>query len=203
NYSLVLSNGTLTVTAYALSLTADDQSRPYGATNPPLTGTLTGVQNGDNITATYSTVADTTSPIGAYSILATLNDPDNKLTNYSVTISNGTLTVTTAPLTVTADAQTKVYGDADPTLTYQLTTGALLGGDSFSGALSRAAGENAGAYAIQQGTLTAGTNYAITYVGANLTITAGGSALVLGSSANPSPTGSNVTFTAIVGPLPP
>ena len=280
NYSLTLSNGTLSVTSYALTLTADNQSRSYGATNPPLTGTLTGVQNGDNITASYSTAADITSPIGNYTILASLNDPGNKLTNYSVTLSNGTLSVTSAvltvtadpqsklygdadpaftyqitsgelfngdtlagaltrvagegagtyaiqqgtlaattnysltyiganltilpiPLTVTADPQTKVYGQADPALTYQLSSGAFLNGDGFSGALALVAGENAGTYAILQGTLTAGTNYAINYIGADLTITAGDSALVVASSANPSPTGSNVTFTATLSAVSP
>src|SRR5207249_11275879 len=92
---------------------------------------------------------------------------------------------------------------ADPALTYQLSSGSLVSGDSFSGALTRAAGENLGAYSILQGTLTAGTNYDLTYVGADLTISAGNSALVLGSSANPSPAGSNVTFTATVSAVSP
>jgi hypothetical protein len=48
----------------------------------------------------------------------------------------------------------------------------LVAGDSFSGALTRAAGEAVGSYPILQGTLTAGSNYALTYVGANLTIMA-------------------------------
>src|SRR5204863_6485550 len=47
-------------------------------------------------------------------------------------------------------------------------------GATFTGALSRAPGESVtgGPYAIGQNTLSAGTNYVITYVGANLTITA-------------------------------
>ncbi len=49
--------------------------------------------------------------------------------------------------------------------------GALVGGDSLSGSLTRAAGANVGVYAIQQGSLTAGGNYALTYAGANLSIT--------------------------------
>ncbi len=54
-----------------------------------------------------------------------------------------------------ADAKTKVYGDADPSLTYQVsglkngdTAGAVLNG----GSLSRVAGENVGVYGINQGT---------------------------------------------------
>ena len=70
--------------------------KSYGSANPPLTGTLSGVQNSDNITATYATAADASTGIGAYPILATLVDPDGKLTNYSATINNGTLTVNPA-----------------------------------------------------------------------------------------------------------
>ena len=76
-------------------------------------------------------------------------------------------------LTVTANSgQTKIYGASDPMLTYTLTTGSLVTGDSFSGALSRAAGENVGSYAIAQGALTAGNYYGITFNTANFAITA-------------------------------
>jgi hypothetical protein len=73
---------------------------------------------------------------------------------------------------VTADAKSKAYGDPDPSLTYQVTSGALLTGDSFTGALTRLSGETVGTYAILQGTLALNSNYVLTYVGNNLTITA-------------------------------
>jgi hypothetical protein len=72
-------------------------------------------------------------------------------------------------LTVTAEAKSKVFGAADPALTY--TTDGLVGADSLTGSLTRAAGENVGTYAISQGTL-ANANYSISFTGANLTITA-------------------------------
>ena len=75
-------------------------------------------------------------------------------------------------ITVTADAQSKVYGDPDPALTCQVTSGSLVTGDSFTGTLARAAGELVGTYDIQQGTLALSSNYNLTYVGASLTITA-------------------------------
>jgi hypothetical protein len=86
NYSVTINNGALTVTPATLTVTADDQFRVYGSANPTLTGTVTGVQNSDGITASYSTVADTSSSVGNYSIIPALNDPNSKLTNYSVTI---------------------------------------------------------------------------------------------------------------------
>ena len=91
--------------------------------------------------------------------------------NYALTYLGANLTITPRPVEVTADAKTKVYGDPDPALTYQLTGGTLVGGDGFSGALTRAAGEDVGTHAIQQGTLTLGGNYTLTFVGADLTIT--------------------------------
>ena len=86
-------------------------------------------------------------------------------------MSSGELTIGQALLTVVANAQTKVYGAKDPKLTY--TFSGLVNGDTsavFTGALSRAAGQNVGNYAITQGTLAAG-NYAISFTGANFSIT--------------------------------
>src|SRR5262249_31243830 len=100
-----------------------------------------------------------------------------------------------AAITVTADAETKTYGNADPALTYQVTAGALVNGDTFTGSLTRAAGENVGTYAIGQGTLTAGADYALTYAGASLTITP--RALTVPPDNKPRVYGSaNPTFTA-------
>ncbi len=89
--------------------------------------------------------------------------------NYNSASADVTINVTPLAITVTADAQGKTYGDADPALTYTCTP-SLVGSDTFSGALSRDAGENVGTYTIAQGTLTAGANYSITYVGASLTV---------------------------------
>ena len=90
-----------------------------------------------------------------------------------MTYVGANLSITARPIAVTADAKSKIYGDSDPALTYQVTSGELVNGDGFNGGLTRVVGENAGDYAIQQGTLTAGSNYALSFVGANLTITPG------------------------------
>ncbi len=122
NYTLTFTNGTLTVTAYALSVTADNQSRAYGAANPVLTGSLVGLQNGDNISAVYGTVAGTNSPVGGYPITVTLVDPEHKLANYAVTTNNGTLTVNPAALTVTLIPRPSGM-ESDPALAYRITGG--------------------------------------------------------------------------------
>jgi hypothetical protein len=90
-------------------------------------------------------------------------------------------TVNPRAITVTADAKSKVYGSSDPTFTYSITTGSLVLGDVLTGALNRATGSDVGAYQIQQGALTTSNNpkYAITFVGADLSITRATPTLVL------------------------
>ena len=55
----------------------------------------------------------------------------------------------------------KTYGEKDSELTYTLSP-ALVGNDKMTGALAREAGEDAGTYPINLGTLSAGDNYMLT-----------------------------------------
>ena len=65
--------------------------------------------------------------------------------------------------------RSKVFGEADPELTYEITSGELVAnGDAFTGGLTRDPGEDVGTYAITQGTLSLGDNYDITFEGAIL-----------------------------------
>ena len=79
-----------------------------------------------------------------------------------------TFKITPKPLTVTAEAKTKRQGKDDPALTY-LVEG-LVEGDTLSGKLSREPGEEPGTYKITKGSLSAGSNYNMKFVGATLTI---------------------------------
>src|SRR5207302_1616433 len=110
NYSVTINNGTLTVNPAPLTVSAANATRVYGDPNPVFTGTLTGIKNGDNITATYSSV-DATAAVGTYPIVPALVDPTNKLGNYTVTSTNGTLTVTQALLSLVAANSSRAYGD--------------------------------------------------------------------------------------------
>ena len=78
--------------------------------------------------------------------------------------------IATRPVTVSAVPKSKVYGEIDPILTYQITSGSLVAGDAFSGSLTRVSGENTGTYNINRGTLALSNNYNLSYNGANLTI---------------------------------
>jgi len=116
-YRLITNNGTLTITPAELIVTASNQSRAYGSVNPPLTGSIQGLRNGDGITVTCHTKADPKSAVRSYDIVPEPNGPTNKLSNYTVTTMNGTLTITPLPLTVAAKNQRRAYRTANPPLT--------------------------------------------------------------------------------------
>jgi rhamnogalacturonyl hydrolase YesR len=158
--SFIVSPATLTVSAYS-------QSKTYGDADPAFTWQITGgsLVSGDSFTGGLTREGGEN--VGTYAIL---QGTFTAGANYNLTYTGADLTINQKPIAVTADAKSKVYGDTDPALTWQLTGGSLVSGDSFAGGLTRAAGENAGAHAILQGTLTAGANYNLTYTGADLTI---------------------------------
>ena len=170
NYNITYTGSTFVISPATLSIIADAKSKAFGDVDPALTYTVSGLKNGD--TAAVITGALNRNPgesVGSYAI--------NKNTlaagsNYTITYTGANLTISQAVLNIIAQAKSKIYGDADPALTYTAT--GFKNGDTaatvLSGSLSRAAGQNVGSYAITQGSLVA-SNYAINYTGANLTIT--------------------------------
>ena len=96
DYSSVTTYVSLTVSNAPLAVTASNATRAYGKANPAFTGTITGLQGLDNITASYSCAAVAASPPGGYPIVPSLVDPFARLANYSLTVNDGTLTVNPA-----------------------------------------------------------------------------------------------------------
>lgn len=193
-----VSNGQLTVTQRSVTVTADSQNRVYGDANQALTYANTSLGAGVPLSGALDTVATATSDVGPYAItqgsITNVNNP-----NYLITYVGANLTVAPRPVTVTANAQSRTYGDANPPLTYANTS--LGAGAPLNGALDTAANlsSNVGIYAITQGTLTnaSNANYDISYVGANLTLTQ--ATLVFTADLASRPSGSsNPTLTGIV-----
>ena len=181
NYNITYSTANFTINARPITITAQDKTKVYGEPDPPLTFTVggSGLAGGDTIATAFSggltrapgsSVAGSPYAISQGSLLAT--------SNYSVTgFTPAALVISPRPITVTAEAKTKMYGEANPVLTYVVGGSGLAAGDTaaavFTGALTRALGENVpGPYAITQGNLTANSNYGITsFIAAALTIT--------------------------------
>jgi len=174
HYRVTTNKSVLTITPVALTVTASNQSRAYGSINPPLTGSIQGLQNNDGITVTCRTKADAKSAVGAYDIVPEINDPTKKSGNYKVTTNKGTLTITTAVLAVTANKQRRAYRTANPPLAVSIS--GLWNGDRISAIGHTKADENSsvGAYDIlpevSDPTSKLG-NYAVTQERGTLTIT--------------------------------
>ena len=131
-------------------------------------GTVTYSVPNNNGVATINSSTGAVTIIGAGTTTVTATVADGTNWTYAQKTATYTLNVSQKALTITAVAKSKTYGDADPALTY--TSSGLVGTDAITGSLTRVSGENVGTYAIQQGTLTAGSNYSISYTGANLTV---------------------------------
>jgi large repetitive protein len=195
NYTFAtFTDGTLTITKAPLSVTADAKTKAYGAANPALTATITGYVNGETSavvsgTPALSTVANPTSSVGGYAITAAIGTLTSA--NYSFGLVDGSLTVTKAPLTVTADDKTRTSGAADPTFTATLTgfvngetSAVVTGAATFSSTATPTSA--AGTYPITPaiGTLTA-ANYAFTtFANGTLTVSQTSQTLTFGALAN-------------------
>ncbi len=182
NYTVNTSaSTTANITALAITGTITVANKTFdGTTAATITGrNLTGVIAGDTVAYTGGTATFVDPNVGngktvnAVGLSLTGADAGNYTVNTSAS-TTANITAAGIAITVTADANAKLVGAADPVLTFKLTSGGLLPGDSFSGALTRTPGEALGTYQILQGTLTAGANYNLTYVGANFQIVAQG-----------------------------
>jgi hypothetical protein len=191
-----------------LIITADNQTKVYGATPmPTLTYTVHGLLGSDTLTTepTLSTDAAINSHVGSYTISASGAAASS---DYTIAYANGTFSVTPAPLTITPDSKEKIYGGLLPALTISSYVG-LVNGDTIAdiavlptaSTLAKATSP-VGVYAITAAGAS-DPDYAISYVPGNLAIVKRGTTVSLvASSPNPSVFGQSVTFTAIVSAAP-
>ena len=175
--SATTSTGTVSVTPAPLTITADNQSMTYGGTMPNLTATYSGLVNGDQpsaVTGLSLTTVPASSHVGSYSITAG-GATDG---NYTITLKNGTLQITPAPLTISADNKTMSYGGTLPGLTVSYS--GLVNGDTpdtFNSSPNTAptvtttatSASAVGHYPISVNGAS-DTDYAIQYAGGTLTV---------------------------------
>ncbi|SNT23981.1 filamentous hemagglutinin family N-terminal domain-containing protein, partial [Noviherbaspirillum humi] len=176
DYSISYVPGTLTVTPATLTVTADDKSRLYGDANPAFSASYAGFRNGDTAAGlagnlSFSTPANTASNVGSYAVTPSGQSSGN----YSISYVDGTLSITPAPLTVTADNASRQYGLANPVFTASYSgfkngdmASALGGTLAFSTAATAAS--NVGSYSVTPSGYTS-SNYSISYVPGTLSIT--------------------------------
>ncbi len=106
---------TYSVNKVPLTATVQSVARPYGDPNPKFTVDYDGFVGGEDESVlgepTLSCTATQSSKVGTYPITLT----GLKADNYTVTSTNGTLTVNKAPLEIYAGEYTREKGKANPT----------------------------------------------------------------------------------------
>ena len=116
DYTVTLTSGTLTVNKYALSYTIGNDSQTYGtAANlaTDLGATIATGVNNENLDIAYSSTGDTaTAHAGTYDITGALSNGTGLLSDYTVTLTPGTLTVNKYALSYTIGNDSQTYGTA-------------------------------------------------------------------------------------------
>lgn len=178
NYDITAVNGTLTINKAPLTATVVSSEKVYGDENPAFAVTYSGLKNNDtnpNPTKafSYTTDANKLSGVGSYPVTAS----NGEFKNYDVTkYIAGTLTVKKAPLTISCNDATKVYGDVNPTFSF--TYSGFKNNDTEDNAFTLKPSvdtdvnkrSNVGEYEII-GSNAAAKNYSLEYLKGKLTIT--------------------------------
>jgi hypothetical protein len=133
DYKTATGTSPLTVTSQSLTVSANNATRVYGTANPTFTGTVTGAVNGDTFTESFTTTATTSSNVGTYPIVPSATGAN--LSDYTVVINDGALSVTQAGTITTLSASgTSVNPGSSLTLTATVapaTTGTPTGTVTF------------------------------------------------------------------------
>ena len=161
-YELEISSNGLTITARAIEIKIDDQTKEYGEPTPEFTFEI--VSGSLAFDSDLKILTNSTDNAGTWRIYASIS----KL-NYNVVCNDGEYIITPAPITVSPLNASKTYGEKDPEFKVEIVFGSLKNGETLSqilsGSLEREVGEDVGFYAISQGTLSSNGNYELTYTG--------------------------------------
>ena len=113
--NLIQAKCVVTVVKIPLTAHVANTTKVYGDANPEFNITYSGFRDGDSevgfsVSASISTIVDNSSKVGKYDIVASGAVSDK----YEISYIPGTLTVTKAPLSISAGNYTKKQGDAMP-----------------------------------------------------------------------------------------
>jgi autotransporter-associated beta strand protein len=209
DYSIGQPTATANITPAPLTVTAQAATMTYGGAVPALTYTTSPFVDNQTaataLTGSLATTATSQSHVGTYPITqGTLSAVNG---NYTVSFTGANLTVTPAPLTITAEDITKVFGSPVPALTASYSGFVNNDGPASlatppSLTTSATSGSPVGSYEI----IVAGASsndYTITDVPGTLTINQASTSAGLSSSASTSVVGQAVTFSVQVAPVSP
>ncbi len=204
NYNISYANGTLNITAAPITLTATNLTRAYGSSNPTtdtVVVTSGSLYNGNTLgNATVTSLATSTTNAGQTVNLTPSSAifTSGSAGNYNITYANGSLSITQANLTITANNTSTQYGLGTTLGTTAFSSSGLQNSETIGSVVLASSGTanttNVGSYEITPASASGGnftaSNYNISYVNGTLSITAA----PLGISANGTYSGSTVVI---------
>ncbi len=128
NYTISYFDGDLGVTPAAAVIVVTGYAVTYDALPHTATGTATGVF-GEDLSAGLDLSATTHTLVGAYLDTWTFSDPSGNYAPDASTVANS---ISPAPLTITANDRTKVYGQTVVFAGTEFGTSGLLGTDTVT-----------------------------------------------------------------------
>ncbi|MEG2020267.1 MAG: MBG domain-containing protein [Oscillospiraceae bacterium] len=174
NYDVGIIPANYTITAAALSIRVNNETRIYGDKNPKFSLSYCGFVSGDieNVvtgTPVFNTAANEKSFVGSYDV----NVSGLTSKNYDIAFDKGTLEITPRALTVALKDKSQVYGAEETELTYSLSQPLIDSeGSPLVVSMSRAAGNDVGCYSITGKFIN--SNYSINVVDGEYVITSAG-----------------------------
>ncbi|MBV9517984.1 MAG: hypothetical protein JO068_07665, partial [Hyphomicrobiales bacterium] len=181
NYAVTFMNATGTITKAALTVTEVAGSKVFdGTTGSSASAQVSGLKGSDTASGLAESFASANAGNQAMTSGGLTVNDGNGGGNYAITIVNATGTITPAPLTITANNATQVFGTPDPVFSASFGPfPAGLGPSALSGTLSftaNTAGSTPGSFQIIPGGLSS-PNFDITFVPGTLLVTAANNTL--------------------------
>jgi hypothetical protein len=203
-----------TSTQYGDPITLTTTIAPSGATGTVVFSEGTTVLGTGTVSGGVATLTISSLKAGPYAITSSYSGDANfggsTTGAVAVTVSRKTGPDGSAALTITVNDASRPFGQGNPAFSYTVT-GALINGDTYATAVTgvpvysttATIASSAGTYPVSVTGLSS-SNYSSAFVNGTLTIAkatpgvAGTAPVTVGSSLNPSVTGSAITFTATV-----
>lgn len=123
----------------------EGQYKIYGNNDPVgFVYDVEGLPSGVQLEATLARVQG--EDVGTYAI--SLQETNLSARNYNIDFTGENFTIRARKIVVSVDPKSKTYGEEDPELTYVISDGSVVYGDTPISTLTRVGGENVGTYAI-------------------------------------------------------
>ncbi len=164
NYVLVLDDDqNFIINKRPVNVICRDATKVYGDDDPEFKYDVEGEVENEKLYVQIRR-SEYSEDVGSYELICTTTNDSR----YTISFVPANLTISPAPISIKVyDDIEKVYGNADPTFDFIITSGYLKNNDRLediiTGEMKRDEGETIGFYDIEQGSFSLGKNYDLTF----------------------------------------